>query len=138
MELGHQRKAKGLRIKDKKMAPDIEKRTFNFSVLLLSSLRGVPQNPATNVILNQLMRSGTSIGANVTEGRASASKKDFINFHSHALKSARETIYWLRLLQTVPVSEQNLQTYAPLIQEVTEISKVIGKIIISCRKNMSV
>ena len=120
------------------MILDIEKRTFNFSVLLLSSLRSVPQNLTTNVILNQLMRSGTSIGANVTEGRASASKRDFINFHSHALKSARETIYWLRLLQTVPTSEQNLQMYTPLIQEVMEISKIIGKIIVSCRKNMNV
>lgn len=120
------------------MNKDIEERTFEFSVKLINHTKGVSRNTATDVILKQLMRSGTSIGANVTEGRASASRKDFINFHYHALKSARETIYWLRLLQITPGTEHHVKEQEMLRAEASEISKIIGKIVVNSRNNTKV
>lgn len=120
------------------MVMDIEERTFKFSTNLLNLMKNVSRDIITDVMIRQLIRSGTSIGANVTEGRASASKKDFINFHLHALKSARETVYWLRLLHT-NISENFLLTECEkLTEEARELSKIIGKIIITSRNNNKV
>jgi four helix bundle protein len=78
-----------------------------------------------------LLRSGTSIGANVVEGKAGSSKKDWRNFYVIALKSANETKYWLCLLkETIEVDKIKVNE---LIKEADEISKVIAAIILKSR-----
>lgn len=80
----------------------------------------------------QLLRSGTSIGANVEEAQAGQSRADFISKYAIALKEARETIYWLRLIQeTVSTKDAEIDR---LIQEAEEISKIIGSIIVNKKK----
>ena len=81
------------------MESDIPRRTFEFAkrvVRLCRFLEG--QQGVSRILVNQLIRSGTSIGANVEEGVASQSRADFISKYSIACKEARETHYWLRLL----------------------------------------
>ena len=63
------------------------------------------------VLSKQLLKSGTSIGANVEEGIAAQSRKDFISKMSIAAKEARETRYWLRLLNDSKIVEIDLQPY---------------------------
>ena len=81
------------------MKSDLPMRTFEFAkqivrlCLDLDRTAGVPRTLA-----NQLLRSGTSIGANVEEGQASQSAADFVSKYSIACKEARETHYWLRLI----------------------------------------
>lgn len=76
----------------------IEKST-QFSLLLIRFISKLPKDSMIySVIAKQLLRSGTSIGANIVESQASSSRKDFSNFISYALKSANETRYWLRIL----------------------------------------
>lgn len=78
---------------------DIPDRTFQFAlriVKLCKTLDATPGVPRT--LSNQLLRSGTSIGANVEEGQSSQSKADFVHKYSIACKEARETHYWLRIL----------------------------------------
>ncbi|WP_432422775.1 four helix bundle protein [Terrimonas ginsenosidimutans] len=78
------------------------------------------------------MRSATSIGANVIEGKAGTSRKDWRNFFSIALKSANETIYWLCLIRdTIDLIDK--EVIESLIKEADEISKIIARIIISSR-----
>ncbi len=84
-------------------------------------------------MMSQILRSGTSIPANVEEAQAGQSKADFISKMSIALKEARETHLRLRLLATanvVPGTET-----AGLIQEADEIKRVIGAIIVSAKRN---
>lgn len=117
------------------MNQNIEERTFAFSTQLLKFYKETyKQDIAMQIILRQLIRAGTSIGANTTEGRASSSKKDFINFHYHALKSARETIYWLRILQKEIFDVRLNNECGRLILEVGEISKILGKIVINAKR----
>ncbi len=79
-------------------------------------------------LFDQLIRSVSSIGANLVEGVAGASKKDFIKFNTIALKSANETKYWLCLIKdTLDLSKDELQKF---IKETDEISKIIATIII--------
>ena len=79
------------------------------------------------VISNQLLRSGTSIGANVEEGLAGQSRKDFISKMSIASKEARETHYWLRLLRDANIVDK--QKSQPLIDESAELIKILTSIV---------
>jgi four helix bundle protein len=79
------------------------------------------------------MRSGTSIGANVKEAQAGQSRADFSSKYSIALKEARETIYWLRLLKEsgfLPKENRD-----DLLEEADEIARIIGAIIVKSKRN---
>lgn len=76
---------------------DIQKRTFQFSLEIIQIVHNFPKTTIRFELGKQLFRSGTSIGANITEGNGAVSKKEFINYMEIAKKSAMETKYWLQL-----------------------------------------
>lgn len=81
------------------MKSDIPDRTFQFAQRIVTLCMAMEAKPGVSrTLANQLLRSGTSIGANVEEGQASQSQADFVSKYSIACKEARETHYWLRLL----------------------------------------
>ena len=83
-------------------------------------------------LFDQLIRCSTSIGANLVEGIAGASKKDFINYYTVALKSANETKYWIQLIkETVRTDDIQIDKF---INETNEISNIIAKIIINSKQ----
>jgi four helix bundle protein len=83
---------------------DIKDRTFEFAERIVRLCRDLDQSPGVSrTLANQLLRSGTSVGANVEEAHGSQSKPDFIAKLSIATKEARETHYWLRLLSATEV-----------------------------------
>ena len=85
-------------------------------------------------LYDQLLRSATSIGANLVEGIAGSSKNDFIKFHVIALKSANETKYWLSLIKETLEIDQNCIN--GFINEASEIANIIASIIINSKKNI--
>ena len=110
---------------------NIGHRCVYFSKELILFIRNCRYEKIYFSIFDQLLRSGTSIGANVVEGKAGSSKKDWRNFYVIALKSANETKYWLCLLkQTIEVDKIKVNE---LIKEADEISKVIAAIILKSR-----
>ena len=110
----------------------IADKTFKFSLSIISLFKKL-QEEKEFIISKQLLRSSTSIGANVQEATAAQSKRDFINKMSIASKEARETKYWLRLLSESELSEINVSNE---IREITHIINIITKIIITARKNV--
>jgi four helix bundle protein len=112
---------------------DIEERTFDFAVEIVHLCQDLDKTPGTTRTLGrQLLRSGTSIGANVEEAQAGQSRADFISKYSIALKEARETIYWLRLLKTTGVcTDERLDM---LRGEAEQIARIIGSIIVNTKK----
>ena len=85
---------------DMRRGRDICQRTFRFAVDLVRLCRAMEGQPGVSrELARQLLRSGTSIGANVEEAQAGQSRADFIFKYAIARKEARETVYWLRLLQ---------------------------------------
>ena len=77
----------------------ISERTFEFAVRITKLCSYLDKQPGTpRLLANQLFRAGTSIGANIEESRSAESDKDFISKQAIALKEARETRYWLKLL----------------------------------------
>ena len=112
-----------------------KKRTFTFSVQIIRFLQNLPRNYIFYTICKQLIRSATSIAANVVEAKASSSKKDFINFFSYALKSANETMYWLELL--LELLPEQAGTIEQLKNECEQISKILASSIITMRKGLA-
>ncbi len=110
-----------------------KKRCFEFSFAVLKLSQGLRKKQLNWILIDQLVRSATSIGANIVEGGNSVSKKEFINYFQIALKSASETLYWLALLREVNIdSKKEIET---LIQECTELKKLISTIILNTKGN---
>ena len=114
------------------MKSDFPDRTFEFAkqiVSLCRDLDGLPGVPRT--LASQLLRSGTSIGANVAEGQASQSEADFVSKYSIACKEARETHYWLRLISATELLDAAL--LKPHLEECNELIAILTSIIIKMR-----
>lgn len=110
----------------------IQEKSFKFSLTIIElykKLSKVDSNP----ILRQLLRSATSIGANVNEGSAGQTKKDFISKMAIASKEARETLYWLRLLSKSKWYNIDLEHE---VEESDAIVKILTKIVKTSQENL--
>jgi four helix bundle protein len=115
---------------------DIKERTFAFALEIIRFVQKLDDRSGVCRILGrQVLRSGTSIGANVEEAQAGQSRADFNSKYAIALKEARETIYWLRLLNESGLSPK--QDCDALIQEATEISRILGAIIVNSKRSQN-
>lgn len=103
----------------------IKDRCYAFSLGIIKFLRSSEWDRLNMVIANQLMRSATSIGANVTEASNSSSRLEFRRYYEIALKSSNESIYWLNLIRDSNGLNNNKDLSA-LIIECSEISKMLG------------
>ena len=99
-------------------------RAFNLSRRVLALVDKFPSKRAAWVISDQLLRAATSIGANIIEAQAASSKKDFINFLNHALKSANETKFWLALAKDL--DSELIAEINKLLNETEELAKILG------------
>jgi len=75
------------------MKKDLQERIYAWVLDLVNFVDGLPKDSSARIIANQLLRSGTSVGANYVESQAGSSRKDFANFLSISLKSANESKY---------------------------------------------
>jgi four helix bundle protein len=111
---------------------DICQRTFQFALEVVSLCAKLRQHGGAAFELSrQLIRSGTSIGANVEEGQAAQSRADFISKYSIARKEARETSYWLRLLSASEIC--SLPKLDTQICESQELIKMLTTIIMNAK-----
>lgn len=108
------------------MVYDLEDRTKNFSINLIIFLKNIKINELNRNIINQLSRSGTSIGANYSEANGACSRKEFKNKISIAAREARETKYWIEIL--AKCSDENLSHLRVLWKEAHELSLIFSKI----------
>lgn len=112
---------------------DIKERTFGFSLEVIRLVQKLDERSIVSKIIGkQVLRSGTSIGANVEEAQAGQSRADFNSKYSIALKEARETVYWLRLLNESGLAPK--QDCEALLQEADEISRILGSIIVKSKR----
>lgn len=106
---------------------DLEERTLLFSKSLIPLIRDLPKNTINFNFGDQLIRSGTSIGANYREANETETKKDFAFRMRICRKEGKETVYWLRLLMEAnPDLRIKIE---PLLQEAMELVKICAAII---------
>jgi four helix bundle protein len=108
-------------------------KTFAFAIRVVKAYRYLAEEKKEFVLSKQFLRSETSIGANAEESVGGQSKADFISKISIAYKEARETKYWIRLLQaTTYLDETQAKS---LLKDLEEILKIIGAIQITSKSN---
>lgn len=107
----------------------IQDRTLSFAVRVVKLCKFLSElNGVTRVLYKQLIRSGTSIGANVREAQSAQSNRDFLHKLEIALKEARETEYWLIILVEADlVKEQRIRLLRQEYEEIIKILVVITK-----------
>ena len=114
-----------------KLKTDLRTRCYYYSIAIIKFLETLPKKKVYWVISDQLLRSATSIGANIIEAKSSSSRRDFIKFYEIALKSANETKYWLGLLRDALKIDKN--KVGQLLSEVEEISKMLGSSVLTLK-----
>ncbi len=107
-----------------KFKSDLKTRCYKFSLELIKLVDLLQQDFSTKIIANQLLRSGTSIGANLVEAGSSSSRIEFKKFHEISLKSANETKYWLGLLRDSKKVDENRINI--LLRELSELANMIA------------
>ncbi|MEK7616193.1 MAG: four helix bundle protein [Patescibacteria group bacterium] len=116
---------------DKKF--DLEERTAKFGIMVLDFCRKIAENSITRPLISQLVRSGTSVGANYCEANNAESKKDFVHKIGICKKEVRESMYWFHMIgASVPESKESARK---LWQEAKELNLIFAKIIKSSREN---
>jgi len=110
---------------------EFQRRTYKLALDVIDLVEKLPKSTVSKVLGEQLLRSATSIGANVSEAKGASSKKDYANFFSFALKSANETKFWLNLLHDSGKADK--ETMDKLSKEVTELANILGSSIITLK-----
>ena len=111
----------------------ILEKSFDFSVRIVNLYKYLSNQQKEYILSKQLLRSGTSIGANINEAQAGQSKKDFISKMSIASKEARETRYWIELLVATKFLNAKDGHVQSILLDIDEIIKLLTSIIKSTK-----
>jgi four helix bundle protein len=114
----------------------IQEKSFKFAVRIVNLYKYLIEEKKEFVLSKQILRSGTSIGANVEEAIGGQTDKDFIAKINIAQKEARETRYWLKLL--IETNYLTVEQTESLLKDIEEINKIIAKILITMRKKLEI
>ena len=113
----------------------LQEKSFAFAIRIVKLYKFLGEEQKEYVLSKQILRSGTSIGANIEEGIAGQSDKDFLSKLSISYKEARETVYWLKLLfATDYLTKEQSDS---LICYAEELCKILSKIIITTKNKLS-
>ncbi len=110
---------------------EFKKRLYVWVLRLIKFIDRLPKDSVCSVMGKQLLRSGTSILANYVEANSASSKKDFINFFTHSLKSANESKVWLSLLKDLSKGDRKEIEF--LLKELIEIANIIASSILTMK-----
>lgn len=112
-------------------AKDIKQKTYTFALAIVCFCKDNSNSFVNEILLKQLLRCGTSIGANLIESQAASSKRDFIKYLEISLKSANETKFWICIIRDSNIG--NSETINDLLDQAITISNILAKIIMSSK-----
>ena len=105
----------------------VESKSFNFAIRIVNLYKYLTDDKKEYVLSKQILKSGTSIGANISEALQGQSRKDFLMKMNIALKECSETKYWLRLLSATNYIDDNQAN--SIMKDCTELEKMLTKIV---------
>jgi len=114
-----------------KFKVEFKKRIYAWVLRMIKFIDDLSKGSVNDVMGKQLLRSGTSSLANYVEANSASSKRDFINFFTHSLKSANESKVWLSLLKDLKKGDKDEVTF--LLKELIEISNIIATSILTLK-----
>jgi len=110
----------------------VGRKSYHFALTIIKLYKNLSSEKREFILSKQVLRSGTSIGANINEALAGESKRDFIHKMSISLKEARETAYWLNLLSDSGYIEK--EEFTALINNCNELMKILSSIILTTKE----
>lgn len=114
-------------------AEAIRVRAFHFACAVVETTLSIRAVPGVRSVVDQLVRSATSVGANLEEAKAASTRREFIRLVEIALREARETHYWLRIALSVRlVPEDHVQ---PLVGEADQLIRILSTIVLNAKRN---
>ena len=119
-----------------KFKNEFKAKLYNWVLKTIKVIDKLPKDTVSNVMGKQLLRSGTSILANYIEAKSASSKKDFINFFNHSLKSANESKVWITLLKDS--GKLTLTDFELLNKELCEVANILASSIITMKDKRKV
>lgn len=114
-----------------KFKEEFKRRIYVYSLEIIKFVDELPKDRSSEIIGNQLLRSATSIGANIVEAGAASTRKDYTNFFNYALKSSNETKFWLGLLRDSGKADKNIANKH--LKETTEIANILASSILTLK-----
>jgi len=114
-----------------KFKNEFKKRLYNWVLRLIKFIDKLPKTSVGEIMGKQLLRSGTSVLANYIEANSASSRKDFINFFTHSLKSANESKVWLCLLRDTNKGDKKELEW--LLNELVEIANILASSILTLK-----
>ena len=114
----------------------VQQKSFAFAIRIVNVYKHLVSEKKEYVLSKQLLRSGTSIGANIEESIGGQSDKDFLSKISISYKEARETIYWLKLLHATDYL--NNHEAESMIGDAEELCRILGKIQITIKEKLRI
>ena len=115
---------------------ELLERTFNFGVNCLKLIETFPKTKSYSIIAFQLAKASTSVGANYEEAQAAESSKDFVHKIGIVSKEARESNYWLRVVNEVLSLKLKSENFQNLLNESFELKKIFISIKLTAQKNL--
>jgi four helix bundle protein len=112
---------------------DLADRLLKFAVVVIKLVHSLPNTPVGRHIGGQILRAGTSPGANYEESRGAESRSDFIHKLGIVLKELKETRFWLRVLINADILAP--QRVEPVLNECEELCAIIAKSVVTAKKN---
>ncbi len=110
---------------------DLEERTLEFSKRIIRLAKALPKDIINRRLIDQLIRAGTSMGANYREANETETKKDFKYRIRICRKEGKETIYWLHLI--IEANPNFKERTKPLLGETSELVKIFASILEKCK-----
>jgi four helix bundle protein len=110
---------------------DIRDRTFAFGCGVAKAALAMAARPGVRCLVDQLLKAGTSVGANMEEAKAASSRREFVRYVEIALREAREAVYWLRMCEALAVAPG--AELAMLRAEGEQISRILAAIAIKSK-----
>lgn len=119
---------------DNRKSGDLKDRSINFSLSIIELIDSRAKDGVSNALYNQIIRSATSVGANIHEAKGASSRKDFKKFYEIALKSTNETEYWLIILRES--GKCTAKEIEPILDECQQLAKILASSVIKIKQNL--
>jgi len=121
---------------NEKRRQEFKRRVYRLMLDIIKFCESLPKDFVTRKIAEQLIRSGTSIGANYFEAFSSSSKKEFVNYFHISLKSNNESLFWVCLLRDAKKCRSDLSE--KLIEELKETAKIFASSILTMKNKRNI
>jgi four helix bundle protein len=111
-------------------------RIYRYGLTIIKFVENLPKDQTSKILGNQLLRSDTSVAANIIEAKSASSKRDYLNFYQHALKSANESKLWICYLRDS--GKINTDEWKKVLSETNEIANILAASILTMKNKRKI